>query len=146
MLSFFVINGNLYRTVFAGFRCLSVYIKALYIYTLKSNRVAMIRKWGNHNQIPLLKTKWEKIKNTNRQKTRRTNGQPSRQLFPKRWLLSNPNQTKSMINKHKVKHHRNSDTKTGNGEPHKNHRFGTVSKDILGGLNIFYWPNLTLRN
>ena len=48
-----------------------------------------------------------------RKKTMRTYGQPSGQLFPKRWPLSNPNRTKSIINKHKVKHHRNSDTKTG---------------------------------
>ena len=44
----------------------------------------------------------------------RTYGQPSGQLFHKRWPLSNPNRTKSIINKHKVKHHRNSETKTGN--------------------------------
>ena len=42
----------------------------------------------------------------------RTDGQPSGQLFPKRWPLRNQNQTKSIMNKHKVKHHRNS--KTGN--------------------------------
>ena len=44
----------------------------------------------------------------------RTHGQPSGQLFPKRWLLSNPNRTKSIMNKYKVKRHRNSKTKTGN--------------------------------
>ena len=44
----------------------------------------------------------------------RTNGKPSGQLFPKRWPHSNPNRTKSIMNKHKVEHHRNSDTKTGN--------------------------------
>ena len=43
----------------------------------------------------------------------RTNGQPSGQLFPKRWQLSNPNRTKSIMNKHTVKHQRNSDNKTG---------------------------------
>ena len=32
----------------------------------------------------------------------RLNGQPSGQLFPKRWPLRNQNQTKSIINKHKV--------------------------------------------
>ena len=52
--------------------------------------------------------------NTNRQKTMRTNGQPSEQLLPKRWPLSNPNRTKSIMNKRKVKHHRNSDTKPDN--------------------------------
>ena len=41
----------------------------------------------------------------------RTNDQPSGQLFPKRWSLSKPNRTKSTMNKHKMKHHRNSDTK-----------------------------------
>ena len=46
----------------------------------------------------------------------RTNGQPRGKLFPKRWQLCNPTRTKSItnINKHKVKHHQNSDTKTGN--------------------------------
>ena len=53
----------------------------------------------------------------------RTYGQPSRQLYPKWWPLSNPNRTKSIMNKHKVKHHQNSDTKTGNG---------TVSNELLG--------------
>ena len=42
----------------------------------------------------------------------RTYGQRSRQLFPKRWPL--PNRTKSIMNKHKVKHHQISDTETGN--------------------------------
>ena len=43
----------------------------------------------------------------------RTYGQPSWQLFPKRWPFGNPDRTKSIMNKHKVKHHRNSDSKTG---------------------------------
>ena len=62
----------------------------------------------------------------------RTYGQPSGQLFPKWWPLSNPNRAQSIMNKHKVKHHRNSDTKTGNREPHQNHRLGTVSNELLG--------------
>ena len=33
-----------------------------------------------------------------------TYGQPSGQLFPKRWPLSNPNRTQSIMNKHKVDH------------------------------------------
>ena len=41
----------------------------------------------------------------------RTYGQPSEQLFPKRWPLSNRNRTKHNMNTHKVKRHRNSDTK-----------------------------------
>ena len=32
--------------------------------------------------------------------------QSSGQLFPKRWSLSNPNRTKSIINKYMVKHYR----------------------------------------
>ena len=38
-------------------------------------------------------------------------GQPSEQLFPKRWPLSNRNRTKNNMNTPKVKRHRNSDTK-----------------------------------
>ena len=72
-----------------------------------------------------------------RQNTMSTNGQPSGQLFPKTWPLSNQNRTKSVMNKHKVKHHRNSDTKTGNREPHQNHRLGSVSnKFVWGGLKL----------
>ena len=81
----------------------------------KSNRKVMNMNWSNQKSNPALKTKMgKKIKITNRQKTMRTYGQPSGQLFPKRWPLSNPYQTKSIMNKHKVKHHRNSDSKTGN--------------------------------
>ena len=45
-----------------------------------------------------------KLKITNitiSQNTKRTYGQPSEQLFPKRWPLSNRNRTKSNINTHK---------------------------------------------
>ena len=62
-------------------------------------------------QIPLSKPKWEITKITNRQNTMRTNGQPNGQLFLKKWSLSNPNRTKIIMNKHRVKHHRNPDTK-----------------------------------
>ena len=41
----------------------------------------------------------------------RTNGQPSGHY---RWQLSNQNRTKNIMNKRKVKHHLNSDIKTGN--------------------------------
>ena len=56
--------------------------------------------------------------------------------FPKRWPPSNQNRTKSIMNKYKVKHHRNSDTKTGNREPRQNHRLGTVCNEFLGGLKL----------
>ena len=48
---------------------------------------------------------------TNSQNTKRTYGQTSEQLFPKRWEFSNRNRTKNNMNTHKVKRHRNSDTK-----------------------------------
>ena len=41
----------------------------------------------------------------------RTNYVSTGQLFPKGRSLSDPNQTKSIMIKHKVKHHRNSDTR-----------------------------------
>ena len=78
-------------------------------------------------------------------KTMETTGQPSGQLFPKRWPLSNPNRTKSIMNKHKVKHHRNSYTKTGTRDHIRTTALeGSVINDW--GLNKFYACNLTLRN
>ena len=49
----------------------------------------------------------------------RTNDKASGQLFPERWALSTPNRTKRIMNKHKVKHNRNSDTKKGHIESHQ---------------------------
>ena len=48
---------------------------------------------------------------SNSQITKRTYGQPSEQLFPKRWPLSNRNRTKNNMNTHEVNSHRNSNTK-----------------------------------
>ena len=46
------------------------------------------------------------------------------------------------MNTHKVKHHRNSDTKTVN----RDHiSLGTVSNELLGGFNLFYGPNDFLK-
>ena len=59
----------------------------------------------------------EIYKITNSQYTKRTYGQPSKHLFPKRWPLSNQNRTKNNMNTRKVKRHRNPDTKTCNREP-----------------------------
>ena len=84
--------------------------------------------WTFKSQIPLLKPKWEINK-----KTMRTYHQPSAQLFPIRWPLSNPNLTKSIMTVHKVKHYRNSDTKTGNKDKFRTHRLGTISNELLGG-------------
>ena len=68
-------------------------------------------------QLQPSKLKRKKTKTTNSQNTKRTYGQPSEQLFPKRWPLSNQNRAKNNMETHKAKRHRNSDTKTGNREP-----------------------------
>ena len=84
-------------------------------------------------QLQPSKPKREITNITNSQNTKRTYGQPSEQLFPKRWPLSNRNRTKNSMNTRKVKRHRNSDTKTGNREPQQNYRLGTASIELLGG-------------
>ena len=48
-------------------------------------------------QLQPSKPKREITKITNSQNTNRTYGQPNRQLFPKRWPLSNGNRTKNTI-------------------------------------------------
>ena len=78
-------------------------------------------------QIRPSKPKREITRITIRQSTKRTYGQPSEQLFPKMWPLSNPNRTKNNMNTRKVKRHR----KTGNREPKQNYRLGTVSNELL---------------
>ena len=70
---------------------------------------------------------WEITNSTNIQNTNRTYGQPSAQLFPKSWPLSNQNRPKNNMNTHKVKRRRNSESKTGSIEPKQNYRQGTVS-------------------
>ena len=89
------------------------------------------------NQLQPSKSKREITNITNSQNTKRTYGQPSEQLFPKRWSLSNRNRTKNNMNTRKVKRHRNSDIKTGNREQQQNYRLGTVSNELLGALTIF---------
>ena len=91
---------------------------------------------ANRTQIQPSKPKREITKITNSQNTkRRTYGQPSEKLLPKRWPLSNPNRTKNNMNTRKLKRHRNSDTKTCNREPQQNYRVGTVSNELPGDLN-----------
>ena len=84
-------------------------------------------------QLQRSKPKREITNITNTQTSKRTHSQPSEQLFPKRWPLSNRYRTKNNINTRKVKRHRNSDTKTGNREPQQKYRIGTVSNELLGG-------------
>ena len=62
-------------------------------------------------QIQPSKLKREITNMTNSLNPKKTYGQPSEQLFPKRWLLSNPERNKNNMNTRKVKRHRNSDTK-----------------------------------
>ena len=64
-------------------------------------------------EIQPSKPNWEITKITNSLNTKRTFGQQSEQLYPIRWLLGNPNRNKDDMNTHKVKRHRNSDTKNG---------------------------------
>ena len=51
-------------------------------------------------RIQASKQKQEITEITNRQITKITYGQPSGQLFPKRWPLTNPNRTKNNMNTH----------------------------------------------
>ena len=53
-------------------------------------------------QIQPSKPKREITNISNSQNTRRTYGQPSEQLFTKRWPLSNRHRTKNDMNTHKV--------------------------------------------
>ena len=67
-----------------------------------------LKQSESKNQPP--KPKWEITNITNSLNTKRTFGQPSEQLFPKRWPLSNRNRLKiNNMNTHKVKRYRNSD-------------------------------------
>ena len=91
-------------------------------------------------QILLSKHNQEITKITIIQNTR----EPSEQLFPKRWPLSNTNRTTFNINKHTVSRYRNSDPKKGNREQQQNYRLGTVSNELLWVLNQFYGANLAL--
>ena len=69
---------------------------------------------------------------TNSQNTKRTYGQPSEQLFPKRWQLSNRNGTKNNMNTHKVKRQQNPDTKNRQQRTTTKYRLDTVSNELLG--------------
>ena len=96
-------------------------------------------------QIQPSKSKREITKITNSQNTKRIYGQPSEQLFPKRWPLSNPNRTKDNMNTRKQNVNKTPTPKPGNREPQQNYRLGTASNELLGALNYFHGPNLTLN-
>ena len=110
-------------------------------YLPRPKKVKSMRRPGTEairTQIQPSNPKREITKITNSQNTKVTYGQPSEQLFSKRWPLGNPNQTKTNMNTRNVNRCRNSDTKTGNRDSQQNYCLGTVSNESLvggGGLN-----------
>ena len=86
-------------------------------------------------QIQPSKSKREITKITNSQNKKRTYGQLSEQLFPKRWPLSNPNRTQDNMNTGKQNVNKTLTPKTGNREPQQNYCLGTASNELLGALN-----------
>ena len=56
-------------------------------------------------QLQPSKPKREITNIKNSQKIKRSYGQPSEQLYPKRWPLSNRNRNKNNMNTHKLKRH-----------------------------------------
>ena len=67
----------------------------------------MNRNWGNLKANPAFKTKMGNNKNHKSTKYNENKWPTEWAAIPKRWSLSNTNQTKSIMNKHKLKHHRN---------------------------------------
>ena len=98
--------------------------------TLKLKRMQRSGTEAIRTQIQPSKPKRGIANITNSQNTKRTCGQPSEQLFPKRWPLSNRNRTKNNMNTHKVKRHRNSDAKTGKREPQQKGVIFKCSREI----------------
>ena len=72
-----------------------------------STKYAKIRTEAIRTQIQPSKPKREITYITNSQNTKRTYGQPSEQLFPNGWQLSNRNRTKINMNTCNVKRRRN---------------------------------------
>ena len=85
---------------------------------LKVKSIQRSRNDAIKTQIQPSKPKREITSITNRQNKKRTYGQPSEQLFPKRWPLNNHNRTKNNVNTRMVKRHRNSDAKEQAIEKH----------------------------
>ena len=90
-------------------------VPSIFVFRMKVKSMQRTGTEAIRTQIQPSKPKREitKIIIMNSQNTKRTYDQPSEQLFPKRWSLSNPNRTKNYMNTRKVKGHRNSDTKNG---------------------------------
>ena len=89
-----------------NFKWISQFYQLLNNLTPKLEKLAKIRVKGMQRsrteairtQIQPSKPKRKITKITKSQNTKRTYGQPSEQLFPKRWPLSNPNRTKNNMN------------------------------------------------
>ena len=95
---------------FYSYIILNTHIGAYSIYcAFTAVKVESMQRPGTPN--PELKTQREITKSTNSQNKNRIYGQPTEQLFPKRWQLSNPNRNKNNMNTSKVKSHRISYTK-----------------------------------
>ena len=114
------------HSFFIGSETHTVHIR----YLLKVTSMQLPVTGAIRTQIPPSKPKRETTNITNSQNITATE-QLSGQLFPKRWALSNPNRTKNNVNKHKVKCHRNPDTKNRQQNHNKTNPFGTVSNEIL---------------
>ena len=70
--------------------------KSLEVKSMQISGNEAIRTQIQHSQ------KREITKITNSQNTKRTYGQPSEQLFPKKWPLSNPARAENNMNTHNI--------------------------------------------
>ena len=103
-----------------------------YAVSLKAVEMIVLRPGTEaiRTQIQPSKPEWKITTITNSQNTKRTYGQPSEQLFPKRWPLSNHNRTTIKMNTHNATE--TLTPKRGRREPQQNYRLGTVCNKKLG--------------
>ena len=73
----------------------------------------------------------------------RTKGQLSGQLFPKGGHSATQTELKVKYTNVRWNITETLKPKTGNKEPHQNHRLGTVSKTLLGGLKLVSSPSIS---
>ena len=112
-----IIDGTNILVSGAFLKCFSIVVAAMAIrkstayVRIETKKNAKIRNLSNQNPSPAFKTEREITNIINNQNTKRTYGQQSEHLFPKRWSLSNRNRTKHNMNTRKVKRHRNSGAK-----------------------------------
>ena len=112
----------------------------------ESKKYAKTRN-ATRTEIQPLKPTRKITKITNGQNTKRTYGQPSKQLFPKRWPLSNPNRTKT-IRTHTWRNFTETLTPKQANENHN--RTTALERSAMnyggggGGLSMLYGANLAL--